>query len=51
MNFDQKISHETNPETSLNQISKIVKKPTNNRVKPKFFKLMGQIMNLHIDVF
>ncbi len=29
--------------------SRIVKKGV-NRVKPKFYKLMGQIMNFHIEV-
>lgn len=33
----------------ITQISKnINKKP--QRVKPKFFKLLGQIMNLHVEV-
>lgn len=31
------------------QASKVVKK--NTRIKPKFFKLLGQIMNQHIEVF
>jgi hypothetical protein len=39
-----------NQEMSFQQVSRIVKKPTQNRVKPKFYKLLGQIMNLHIDV-
>jgi len=29
--------------------SRYIKKSVTNRVKPKFYKLMGQIMNLHIE--
>ena len=35
-------------ETSLN-IARNIKK-SNTRVKPKFFKLLGQVMNLHVEV-
>jgi hypothetical protein len=51
MNFEDKGSHEgrTNMQESSASVSKIVRR-SNNRVKPKFFKLLGQIMNNHMEV-
>lgn len=42
----------SNKEENFHQISRVIKKSTGNqvRIKPKFYKLMGQVMNLHIDV-
>jgi hypothetical protein len=41
----------SNLDHSLNNISKIPKKSgVSNRIKPKFYKMLGQIMNSHIEV-
>ena len=40
---------QSNNQESFQQASKIIKKPQSiNRIKPKFFKLMGQIINYHM---
>lgn len=36
--------------SNYHDVSRVIKKTGTNRVKPKFYKLMGQIMNYHIEV-
>jgi hypothetical protein len=42
--------NQSHQETSFHQSRIVQKSASNNRIKPKFFKLMGQIMNYHIEV-
>lgn len=39
-----------NPDLSLNNISRIPGKEAPKRVKPKFYKMLGEIINSHIEV-
>jgi len=52
VNYKNKYEQEERQNRNDNSISvskQAIRKP-NNRVKPKFFKLLGQIMNLHVEV-
>jgi len=46
--YDQEDRRDKNDSVNISRQGG-VRKP-NQRVKPKFFKLLGQIMNLHVEV-
>lgn len=50
MNYNYENKSRDQESNNFNNMSRVIKKNNNTRVKPKFFKLMGQIMNYHIDV-
>jgi hypothetical protein len=49
MNFDDKGFNEKGVNETSSSMSKMMKRG-GGRVKPKFFKLLGQIMNSHMEV-
>ncbi len=48
VNYNDRAIREDKNDITINASKQHIRKQ--NRVKPKFFKLLGQVMNLHVEV-